>query len=90
MSDQPSTAPDWLSLATKAVHEMPTIYDGLVHLFTIMHNEMVAGGGMTNPQAVTQALLDHAAEVCAALEANVVPKAKKSAPVGKDSDGASA
>lgn len=60
--------PAWLLFALEGVNKLPTIVEGVTHLFQIIHNEMVAGGGLSNPANVTKVLMDNAVEVAKALE----------------------
>lgn len=65
--------PAWLLFALEGVNKLPTIVEGVTHLFQIIHNEMVAGGGLSNPTNVTKVLMDNAVEVAKALENVAAP-----------------
>ncbi len=63
------TAP-WVDAMTTIVKAAPTIEEGVLKVAQLVHNEIVHGGGMTNPIAVADQFLAAAKDVADALVAN--------------------
>jgi hypothetical protein len=60
--------PAWLAVILDIVAAAPTIEDSLSKLWQGIHNEMTNGSGSTNPVGVTQAVLDNADAIAAAVK----------------------
>jgi hypothetical protein len=67
--------PDWLTQALDAAAPLEAGASRLIHIFGAVHNEMTSGSGTSAPASITQALLDSAEEILAALGAAPAPTA---------------